>query len=175
MKKGFTLIELLVVVLIIGILSAVALPQYKKAVWRSRATQLQTMTRALSTAQTAYFAANGTGTDSFDDLDLSFPLPVTVDPANYGAGFLAYTDARATSDLKYGCVLNNRSDGGVATGCFFLEGDYAGGGFYALQNSVYSQTAKVDKLYCANNEEFCKNVMNYKVVSQVEFWDVYSE
>ena len=58
MKKGFTLIELLVVVLIIGILSSVALPQYTKAVKKSRVATLTPILKSMIEAGEAYLLAN---------------------------------------------------------------------------------------------------------------------
>ena len=73
MKKGFTLIELLVVVLIIGILSAVALPQYNKAVGKARLVQSEIATKAILEAQRVYYLANGVYAEDLDDLDVNYP------------------------------------------------------------------------------------------------------
>ncbi|WP_428897300.1 prepilin-type N-terminal cleavage/methylation domain-containing protein [Parelusimicrobium proximum] len=75
---GFTLIELLVVVLIIAILAAVALPQYTKAVNKSRYTEFLLMTRALRDAQQRYFLQNDEYANSIDKLDVSLPSGYTA-------------------------------------------------------------------------------------------------
>ena len=84
--SAFTLIELLVVVLIIGILAAVALPQYNKAVLKARLAEYEVNLKTLALATKACNLAKGANC-SIDELDIEVPeckpLPGIFDECVY--------------------------------------------------------------------------------------------
>ncbi|NAZ91385.1 pilin [Vibrio toranzoniae] len=98
-QKGFTLIELMIVVAVIGVLSAIAIPQYQKYVAKAEvASALATMT-GIKTNVEAYSAENGAFPDSdlTDELGVPSKIPVgaiTFKPgASAGVGTIVFTFA----------------------------------------------------------------------------------
>ncbi|MBQ8033000.1 MAG: prepilin-type N-terminal cleavage/methylation domain-containing protein [Elusimicrobiaceae bacterium] len=159
--RGFTLIELLVVVLIIGILAAVAVPQYQKAVERSRVTQALALLKTTFYAAERYYLANGTWPQKFEELDIEIPW---TGETKYSPNA---TDAR--SDENWSLELYETLGGTrrrVDIGR--ISGPYAGTGFVIWKESdTNPPTLQIlcgirSSVFDGTPEDYCHKVLGWE-------------
>ena len=97
--EGFTLIELLVVIIIIGILSAIALPSFLNQANKARESEAANNVGAINRAQQAFYVENSRFGSNMDVLDLgigdtkNYAYSVTT---NSGTGLTAIAGSTAT-------------------------------------------------------------------------------
>lgn len=126
-NNGFTLIELLVVVLIIGILSAVALPQYQKAVMKARVSEFLPWYRNVREGRRLYILNTG-NKDAPQDLGLFMDM--------LGVGY--YRARCATSQLT--------ADGACVQGSTL---------WITAEKTLFMNNDEVNKTFCQSSRGGC--------------------
>ena len=95
------------VVLIIGILVAVAVPQYKKAVYKSRYATLKNLVKSMVVAQEVYYLANGQYATSFEELDIDIDGQLDGNKALYDWGDCHLYASTTSYNQQVVCSNNN--------------------------------------------------------------------
>ncbi|WP_428897480.1 prepilin-type N-terminal cleavage/methylation domain-containing protein [Parelusimicrobium proximum] len=148
---GFTLIELLVVVLIIAILAAVALPQYTKAVEKSRAAEMYQMMSAIRRAVQFALLVNPDEPPKFDKLVIDIPGAVVSNEATYST--------ISTGNFRYRSGYGE----GSAAGSPVISASRIKGGvtMYIVIETPANQGSSCDHTCCwykADQEAMCKTL-----------------
>lgn len=125
MNKGFTLIELLIVVLIIGVLSAVALPQYTTAVEKARATEALTLMGSIRQAVERYQLQKDTWptTNNFAVLDMEVPKVPGSSTQYGGKNFTITMGAAGTNNFVINALRSVTKDQYALKTVLTLEAD----------------------------------------------------
>ena len=160
--NGFTLIELLVVVLIIGILAAIALPQYNKAVEKSRASEAMQLLKSLRDAQAVCLLEHGAdssacawgegGTKGIGELfdNVSIDISGTIEPSNLLDG-----DGIKTNDFLYGLL----SVGSMTTEGAVICAERNNGNYY-ICTTTFSQGENefYNEFVCTGSGNYCQMI-----------------
>ena len=118
-QSGMTLIELLIAMVIVGILSAIAIPSYKSYVVRANRTAAQAFMQDIASKEQQYLLDARTYTNSLNTLGLTVPSDVntnytfTIDPATATAFTITASPKSGTQQVGDGNLtldnLGNRS------------------------------------------------------------------
>ena len=168
-NSGFTLIELLVVVLIIGILAAVALPQYQKAVEKSKATQAITMLKTVYNAAKAYQISTGKWPENFDELSVDIPWKDHTSLIPIGSNRTPLSNDDWAIHIY---EANNNANAGLTL--MRLRGKYAGACFIMYANNTYT-SMPTDQLLCSEEStvfnqtagDYCVKIFQGKQVPNI--------